>query len=468
MNHLPAKILLLCLAMPPCAFFSVKADTLELLEPAVPADSMLSFPKKIVEINYCGNRVTNPRMLRLYLGIDTGMVYDSVLIAAGKKRLMDTYLFSKVEVLRLQNADGVHVWILVTEFFYWVPTGGGEIISGRYGDSSQVWYRLRLGVSLLNFRGLFETFTVSGSVWDDKALSLSWSKPLVPSPYNFSIGAAVEEYPDVSFPRRRFVANSRVSFGRRFFSNSRSYLSIAPTYNKITRIDSTDVSNSRVSYEEVVTQWGWVTDRRNTSFDPTAGWSIHTALNTNAVYAGLNNPYLQWMNDLKLYHGGFFSADRFACRLTLTLRTNDAGPYRALYIGGDGSVRGWARDELGRSAVMNDFAVASGEYRFPIWRPTPSFDVPMLCDYAPSLRGFYLRADGAVILDGGSIWRDIEHPFDVHENGEGVGFGLRIMAPTLLRCACFDVVWPLQGSENPLHIRYSLTPALYLYLDMYY
>src|SRR5271157_5111167 len=414
MNNISAKILVLCLAMLPCAFFSVNAD---MLAPPAPDDSLLvdstpPYPQKIVEINYCGNRVTNPRMLRIYLGIDTGMVYDSVLIAAGKKRLMDTYLFSKVEVLRLQNPDGVHVWILVTEFFYWIPTGGGDIIDGRYGDPKQVWYRLRLGVSLLNFRGLFETFSVNTSVWDDKLLSISWSKPFVPSPYYFGIGAAAEEYPDLSFPRRRLVVNGRVTLGRRFLANSRSYLSISPTYNRITRVDSTDLPDSRVTYEEMMTQWGWVTDRRNRSFDPTAGWHFHTALSTNAFYPGINNTYLQWYDDLKLYHGGFYSADRFACRLTMTLRTNDAGPYKNLYIGGDGSVRGWARDELGRSAIMNDYAVASGEYRFPIWRPTPSFDVPVLCDYAPSLRGFYLRADGAVILDGGNIWRDIEHPFD--------------------------------------------------------
>ncbi|HMD68178.1 MAG TPA: hypothetical protein VKF42_04805, partial [Chitinivibrionales bacterium] len=197
MNNISAKILVLCLAMLPCAFFSVNAD---MLAPPAPDDSLLvdstpPYPQKIVEINYCGNRVTNPRMLRIYLGIDTGMVYDSVLIAAGKKRLMDTYLFSKVEVLRLQNPDGVHVWILVTEFFYWIPTGGGDIIDGRYGDPKQVWYRLRLGVSLLNFRGLFETFSVNTSVWDDKLLSISWSKPFVPSPYYFGIGAAAEEYP---------------------------------------------------------------------------------------------------------------------------------------------------------------------------------------------------------------------------------------------------------------------------------
>ena len=465
MNPFSRKILVLWLALLPQACVSVNADT---LPPPPPSDTTRLPSQKIVEINYCGNRVTNPRMLRIYLGIDTGMVYDSALIAAGKKRLMDTYLFSKVEVLRLQKIEGVHVFVLVTEFFYWFPSGGGDIIEGRYGDPKQVWYRLRLGIGLQNFRGLFETFSIGATVWDDKALSISWSKPFVPSPYFFSIGAAAEEYPDLSFPRRRLVANARVTLGRRFFANSRSYVSISPSYNKITRVDSTDLPDSRVTYDEMVTQWGWVTDRKNRSYDPTAGWYIHTSLTTNALYAGANNPFLQWSNDLRLYHEGFFSFDRFACKITTAFRSNDAGPYRALYIGGDGSVRGWARDQLGLTAIMNDYAVWSGEYRFPIWRPTPSFDLPIVCDYAPSLRGFYLRADGAVILDAGEIWHDIAHPFAVNEDGEGFGFGIRIMAPTLLRSGSFDVVWPFQDAADPRRVRYSLTPAWHLYLDMNY
>jgi|WetSurMetagenome_2_1015567.scaffolds.fasta_scaffold00249_4 outer membrane protein assembly factor BamA len=441
--------------------------------PEVPSasvtDSSHNYPRKIVEINYCGNRVTKPWILRLYLGIDTGMAYDSTIIAAGKKRLMDTYLFSKVEVLRLQKPDGIHVWILVTEFFYWGPGGGGDIVTGRYGDSKQIWYRLHLGLTLQNFRGVFETFSVGATFWDDKALSISWSKPLGPSSYYFGISAAAEEYPDLSFPRRRVLINGRVTVGKRFLDNSRTYLSMAPTYNGITRIDSTDVPGSRVSYEEVVTQWGWVTDRRDRSFDPTSGWHVHTSLGTNALYAGKSNAYLQWSSDLKLYHHGFFSSDRFAYRLITVFRTNDGGPYRAVYIGGDGSIRGWARDDIGRSTVMNDYVVISGEYRFPVIRSTPPFDIPILSDQAPSLKGFYLRTDGAVILDAGTIWKNLTQPFAVHENGEGVGIGLRILAPTLLRSVCFDVVWPFRMQAKPFKVGYySWIPGWSLYLDMYY
>jgi outer membrane protein assembly factor BamA len=460
MNRRTRNLLILFLAALAPVFLTVNADTL-----APPrADSALVPSQKIVEINYCGNHVTKPIMLRIYLGIDTGEVYDSALIAAGKKRLMDTYLFSKVEVLRLQKLDGVHVFVLVTEFFYWMPTGSFDLFRGMYGDDNTLWWRMRLGLSLLNFRGLFETFSVATSFWQDKGLSLSWSKPFVPSPYFFSAGISGDQSPDLSFPRRLTVGMARVTVGRRFFGNSKSFLSIIPTYN---RIDSLAGPDRRIEYGEVMSQLGWVTDRKNRSYDPTDGWQGITSLSTNVLYPGTNYKYLQWNNDLRLYHRGFFSQDRFASRMQLVLRSNDAGPYKGLYIGGESTVRGWATDALGRDSVMNDFATVSGEYRFPLW-PTPSFDLPVLCDYAPSLKNFYLRADGALILDAGQIWRYLPSPFGVHQDAAGVGVGLRIMAPTLLRAACADLVWPIRPHDNPVGIWYSKTPGYHLYLDMYY
>ena len=118
MNHCPIKILrpvprdaCMRVLFRQCRYGCASRDVDSLMVDSTLVDSTPLYPRKIVEINYCGNRVTNPRVLRLYLGIDTGMVYDSALIVAGKKRLMDTYLFSKVEVLRLQKSDGVHVWV---------------------------------------------------------------------------------------------------------------------------------------------------------------------------------------------------------------------------------------------------------------------------------------------------------------------------------------------------------------------
>ncbi len=442
---------------------TVHAGTIAVSSP----DSGAHFPQKIVSITYCGNYFTKSIMLRTYLGIDTGMVYDSATIAAGKKRLMDTYLFSKVAVLRLQKPDGIHVYVLVTEFFYWIPTGSIDLFQGKYGNDNSAWWRMRLGLSMLNFRGLFETFSVQTSFWEDKALTLAWSKPFVRTPYFFSAGLSGEQTPDLNFPRNLSFGGGYLTFGRRLFGNSRAFISIIPSYNRVDRIDSLSVPNSTFQYGEVMSRIGWITDRKNRSYDPTRGWEEATYLSTNAIYAGTSFRFLQWNNDLRLYHGGFFSQDRFAMRMQVALRTNDGGPYKGLYIGGESTVRGWATDALGRDSIMNDYVTLSGEYRFPLWS-TPAFDLPVLCDYAASLKDFYFRTDGAIILDGGNIWRYLPHPFGVHRDAAGAGFGIRIMAPTLLRSACADIVWPLSPHQHPNGVGYSTVPGYNLYLDMFY
>jgi outer membrane protein assembly factor BamA len=400
----------------------------------------------------------------MYLGLDSGMVWDSTIAALGKKSLMDTYLFSKVDVIKLSKQDGMHVFVVVTELFYWYPGGSIDLIQGKYGNNNTVWWRGRLGISIQNFRGLNETFSIGTTFWEDRSLSLSWSKPFLPSPYYFSIGGGASEYPDLGFPRRRLVANGRVSVGRKFLAHSRSYITVVPTYTKIDSLD--DPANVR-SYKEIIAAVGWSTDGKNRSYDPTSGWAIHTELNSNGLYSDRNNPYLQMYNDFRFYHRGIFPDNRLAYRIVTVLRTNDAGPYKGLYTGGEGSIRGWARDAFGRSSIMNDYVTFSTEYRFNIY-PTPTFDFPILCDYIPSFKDFYLRADGAFFLDAGHIWRDLVHPLTVRENAAGAGFGLRILAPTFLRSGCIDIAWAIPGTSNPFGYKFNWIPGYHVYLDMYY
>jgi outer membrane protein assembly factor BamA len=392
------------------------------------------------------------------------MIYDSVRVAASKKRLMNTQLFSKVDIVALQKEDGVHAYIVVKELFYYYPDGGGDIIFGRYGNDKDVWYRLRLGLTKYNFRGRFETVSFGTSVWEDRSVSVSWSKPFVPSLYFCGLGASIEDYPDLSFPRRRLTASGKVYGGKYLFLNSKTWVSFAPTY---TRIDSLDNPSNVKYFKEAFTAVGWSTDRKDRSFDPSKGWSLYCEMLTNALYSGNNPDYLQLRSDIRLYHRGFFPTDRVAYRLQSVVRTNDAGPYQGVYMGGEGSLRGFGRDQFGRSAIMNDFAILSMEYRFTLY-PTPEYDIPVLCNYISSCKGFFIRTDGAFILDAGHIWRDVLHPFVQRENGAGVGAGLRFLAPTFLRSVCFDVVWGIPGTSNPQQLSFSAVPSWYFYLDMYY
>jgi outer membrane protein assembly factor BamA len=471
-------------------FASLHADTLQ-KPPEQPAqDSGItkettedSFPAKIKKIYINGNRVSRSDIIRMYVGLDTGMTWDSVTAASGKRRLLNTNLFSKVNIVALRKAAGIDVYIMVTELFYLYPEGGGDYILGKYGDTTghryPLWYRLRLGLSIQNFRGCFETFSVRTSIWDDRALSLSWSKPFVPSPYSAGISAGIRDFPEINFPRRRFIVNGRISAGRNVFDNSRVWLSLSPTYSRIDSIlswhKSTYVKDpSTIKHlKEVYSAVGWSTDRRDRSYDPVKGWLISADALTNVLYAGDYNKYIQFDADLRLYHPGFLYADHFAYRLQTVVRPNDAGGYRGLYIGGDGSIRGFYQGQVGlpsrenNAAFMNNYVVGTAEYRFPIWT-MPSFDVWLLSDYSDMLKGFYMRLDGGAFVDAGHIWHDLAHPFVEQDNGVGFGAGLRIMMPTIRRSVCIDVAWAGTPRQRPPHITFLNEPNYSLYLDMYF
>jgi outer membrane protein assembly factor BamA len=482
-----AFFLLAALLFSPAVHLEVYADTLH-VPPRQPAQesgiakdtTSDSFSTKIRKIFVNGNRVSRSDIIRMYVGLDTGMTYDSALAAAGKRRLLNTNLFSKVDIIALRKTSGIDVYIIVTELFYLYPEGGGDYILGKYGDTTYpIWYRLRLGLSIQNFRGRFETFSVRTSIWDDRALSLSWSKPFVPSPYSAGISAGIRYFPEINFPRRRFIVNARVSVARNVFDNSRVWLFLSPTYSRIDSIlsyrKSTYVKDpSNIEHlKEVYGAVGWSTDLRDRSYDPMKGWLIHADALTNILYAGDNNKYVQFNTDLRLYHPGFLYADHFAYRLQTVIRPNDAGGYRALYIGGDGSIRGFYQGQVGLPSrrnnftFMNNYAVGTAEYRFPIWT-MPGFDVWLLSDYSDMLKDFYMRLDGGLFADAGHIWHDMAHPFIDKDNGVGFGAGLRIMAPPIRRSVCFDVAWAGIPHQRPLQITFLKEPTFYLYLDMYF
>jgi outer membrane protein assembly factor BamA len=116
---------------------------------------------------------------------------------------------------------------------------------------------------------------------------------------------------------------------------------------------------------------------------------------------------------------------------------------------------------------MNNYAIGSVEYRFPVWT-MPCFDIWLLSDYSDMLKQFFVRFDGALFVDAARIWHDLPHPLTQKQTGAGFGAGLRIMAPTLRRSVCVDVAWGGVPHSNPVHMDFFNVPAIYLYLDTYF
>jgi outer membrane protein assembly factor BamA len=423
---------------------------------------------RIVELSFNGNRTTQASTLRMYLanlGIGIGVTYDSVRIAEAKRKLLLTNLFYKVDFVPLVKEDGVHLYLMLQELglFYYTPSGNLEYFVST--DEKDSWYKLSLGLTKLNFCGRMETFSVGLSGWRDRSLVLSWSKPLLPSTYYLGLGAVVRFFPEFNYPRERLVYAAGVSAGKDITLHSKAFLRLCPTYSKI---DTLDAPRSHIKdIKEADASIGWTTDYRNNNFDPIKGWYFWNELMSNGLYSDDGFKFGQYSAEFRFYFPGFFHGNRIASRLQGCFRTNDAGPYRRLYTGGEGSVRGFPNYYLGMNGEMNNSLVLSTEYRFPILTVPEISLLSLFSNLFPEIKGLYYQIDGALIADAGHVWDHFTLPLHVRQNGAGIGVGIKILAPTMRRSICFDVVSPitkdLVSGKTTIYL-----PEYRLYLDAYY
>jgi outer membrane protein assembly factor BamA len=271
-----------------------------------PSDSVADFrgdtsspAKKIVSISFTGNKTTRDNVLRMFLsnfGVAAGITYDTVKVNEIKRKLLMTNLFYKVDAVALPEGDGVHLYIIVHETFFWVGSGTGEYI--RRTDGSDSWIRLSGSLQKQNFCGRMETVTLSGSVWRDRSLGLSWSKPLLPSKYSIGIGGSASYYPELNYPRERIVIRGRMDASRDFTIHTRGFASVVPSYSIIDTMVNQPFSLQRI--HEAYTLFGWSTDYRNSNFDPAGGWYFTNEFLSNAFYSDDAIKYGQYSCDFRI------------------------------------------------------------------------------------------------------------------------------------------------------------------------
>ncbi len=426
---------------------------------------------KIKSIEITGNKVTKEKILRLFLqsvDIDTGSDYDSSQIAYAKQKLLLTNLFSKAEFLPIVKEDGVHLHVVVREVFYIIPddVAAGWII-GKHGDSSALWFQFRFGATKYNFRGNMETFSIRTAFWDHRGLSLGWSKPILPSPYFLNLGGGVEQYPEILFPQNRFIVNGKISVSRRLSLHSRGTIGVTPMYTWVKALDGLNIDKFHEIFSYITGQ----IDFRNDSYDPVSGWYALGSILQNAIYAVNTPKYGQFTMDFLYYQQAFFKGGRFAFHLQSVLRTNDAGPFKRFYLGSDQTVRGFPTSYLGAEDTMNNYAMLSAEYRFPIYK-TPVIEIGPLSSRFSELKGLYYELDGALIADAGHVWHDVSRPLQRRQNGGGIGVGLRVKAPTLRLSGNIDIVWPITKdlhSNGPYYNKTVIytTPRLHFFVSSF-
>ncbi|MDD5674128.1 MAG: BamA/TamA family outer membrane protein, partial [Chitinivibrionales bacterium] len=229
-----------------------------------------------------------------------------------------------------------------------------------------------------------------------------------------------------------------------------------------------DASFNNTFYEAFIGA-GWQTDRRDVAFDPALGWYLSSEARANRVYSTDTHKFIQVDSDYRLYLHGFFSHDKFALWAKGYFRDRDAGPFRTLAAGGEGSLRGYPAGFFGGTLEANNGAFFSAEYRWPIWESEP-FNIFMLEEFYAGLKDFFYRVDGTLILDGGVLWdkfsEKLLYPFSTDEHGLGAGFGVRVLVPTMRQSLRADIVFPFYSNVGLQFT--SWPPMLHLYIDYYF
>lgn len=437
-------------------------------------DSTSLSDSKISKINIFGNKTTKTKAIMLLMGLDTGVVFDSVKLRVSEKKLEETHLFSKVDVFTLKKKEGVEIFIIVEEKMYVSPGGGGMWYSYKHGEKD-LWLRLELGLANNNFRGMMENFSTSISVWDWRSFSLSWSKPLLPSDYFFTVSSGVDYYPDEMLDTDHFVFTNRFRFGRKINNLSKVSIGFNPTFRKDHITITSKLGDETVSRKlhlktnEVFSSIFWISDYRKPYFDPNQGWLGYAEIKSNHLYSGRYDPFVQLTTNLAFYHSGILSSHKVAYRFQSVFRNDDAGPFHTLELGGIGSLRGYSSGVVGLNINGNNSFLVSMEYRFPLFQ-MPPIDFPILHKKSKFFSAIRQRIDGAFIFDYGrvsSTTRDLLGITNGHtESGAGIGIGIRSMILNLERSLALDIVWGKDNSSRMLKFR--KTPVCHTYIDLYF
>jgi len=427
-------------------------------------------------IEVYGNVTTRPEILRHYFAFDTGEILDTAKLRLTRANLLATQLYEKVDIFPRMREDGAHVFIVMKESVRLDLGYGFDYSTRRYGEA-HLWYGANIDAAINNFRGRMETFWFGVSAWEHRGLDFSWHKPFLPTPYYITLSAGVSEYPDESLPLNYSDAYGKLAVGRKVFSNSRIFVSAAPTYRYRSNVGSGDTPHDSGAVEiafpnmkeffEAFATVGFVVDRRSARFDPKHGWLLSAQLSTNRLYNGVNIRFFQSTSEFRYYVPVPLSDDVAAFRVQLTLRDTDAGIYHRLSYGSNGEIRGYANDALGWDFSTQSSILASVKYHKPLYA-TPELPIPLINALFTGVNNLSFRIDATLIADAAMLYREPLGALTQRgrtQPGLAFGFGTRILAPRIRQSGCIDLVFGRTETDGG---GYEWEPTLHLYLDLFY
>lgn len=347
----------------------------------------------ISKILITGNETTKDNVILRELLVKVGEKPDPALIEESRQRLLNLFLFNRVEISVLPLDQGLLLLIEVTERLYLFPFP-------IFAIHDRDWGKLSYGFSLanINFRGQAEKLALSawfgyrsGFAFD---YSDQWMGDSLHMTSNLKGGKFTTSHRTLDFEERHYFAEAAIGkwWTLKFKTELRflyDHIAIDEKYAPL--LHSGSNSEHTFGVQLFIRH-----DTRDLYAFPSSGWSNRVKIWRYGLFENYNN-YTRVNIDLRHYEKHFGII--FAARLYQSYLFGQVPIYRKNYFGFGERIRGHF-DTVQEGRHINS---ASFEVRFPIL-PTRhySYKVP----YLPEMytKNLPFGISGGLFADAGLLW----------------------------------------------------------------
>lgn len=388
------------------------------------------------------------------------------------KALNRTQLFSTITIVPSQNENGnVSVFVVLKERsnFSLIDAGAG-LNDTEFGENSGTWAWIRLGARYNNFLGVNQRLSFVGQLGRDRFIGMNWLIPIGASPYFFDVGALVGRRPSLVWTWELSpYLNTNFSFGRYIGENQSVYLETEPKYRNYNLLENS--TGGWKTYEndkfwEIYQSLYYRFSIDDGNYPPLFATSAGIGLSTNKIMAYGDIEHWEISSDLKqnipisqkARHSLFL---RF--RPTLTI-SGERNKYSGLLTGGQDYVRGWSGDILGSkdAVIYNNLLLGTVEYQFHIFTLPPMKIFRWLSWYDDTMSEFAPQIIGALFLDGGYLFKDINSPkHSASVSAASTGVLVRIIQPRMRMGGEIALAWQVFGDERYLNSKREI-PSIHI------
>jgi outer membrane protein assembly factor BamA len=384
------------------------------------------FPKKpINQIIIVGNDHTDSEVIERELLFSRGEVVSDSILTESKNRILNLWLFNRVEFYPLPDGKNVNLLISVTERLYIFPYP-------EFRLEDRDWKKLTYGFGIAheNFRGRNEKVYLALLFGNRPGYQLSYFNPWVNRKLHLTTGFYLKKYSKES--RETYLKDNTIqsfdenhfymslAFGRywtRYFYNriylTRDQIRVGSQHKQVMQTGTTTDVDYGIFFQTVF-------DNRDLYAYPSAGWYTKFEIAKQGLFVPEIN-YWQYDIDIRKYIS--WKKLIFAGRISTLQSFGDLPIYDKVYFGYNERIRGhFSEIHSGKHIFVSSF-----EMRFPIIKPY-YFDFLDSIFSGSATKDLRFGLNAGIFADTGIIWSR-KNEFGTKNFISGFGAGIHILMP---------------------------------------